>query len=127
MSSQPVCHFNKFGFCRFGKHCFRYHEDKVCENVGCKVIDCDLRHPRKCRFYQDYHYCKFGSYCKFLHKENEDQAIEAIKNQLKCIMKELKEKEKEIKILCEKNEIIEKDVEFLKNENEILKERLNVN
>ena len=38
-----------------------------------------------------------------------------------------KNKSKEIKILCEKNEIIEKEVEFLKNENEILKESLNVN
>ena len=90
------------------------------------------------------HYCKFGSYCKFLHKENEDKAIEAIENQLKDVKKELEEKEKaineltenilqmeenkrnEIKLLWDKNEINEKDLQFLKAENENLKERLDV-
>ena len=63
-------------------------------NVGCKVIECAQRNPRKCKFYLDY--CKFGNYCKFLHKENEDKAIEAIENQLKAVKKELEEKEKGI-------------------------------
>ena len=116
----------------------------MCENVHCKVVDCALRHPRKCKFCLDYHYCKFGDYCKFLQQENEDKAIEAIENQLKDVKKELEEKEKaineltenilqieennrnEIKMLWDKNEINEKDLQFLKAENENLKERLDV-
>ena len=127
-----VCHFNKFVFCKFGKQCFRKHEDIICENVRCKVLDCSLRHPKKCRFFLDYHYCKFGNFCKFLHEANGDEkAIETIEKQLKDVKKELDGKEKEIKLLSEtlremqknfsnaieniveKNEIIEKDVQYL--------------
>ena len=100
--SMSVCHFNKFGFCKFGKHCFRQHQDKLCENVRCKVLDCSLRHPRKCRFFQNFHYCKFGNYCKFQHKENNvEKDIEAIEKQLKDVKEELQKREKEIKLLDE--------------------------
>jgi hypothetical protein len=140
-----VCHFIKFGFCKYGKECFRKHEDKVCENGRCKVVECSLRHPRNYRFYLDYHYCKFGIYCKFLHKETKDEkVIEAIEKQLKGVKEKLDEKEKEIKLLTEnicemeknlsgkieslvkKDEIIQKDVGYLKAENETLKERIKV-
>ena len=140
-----VCHFNKFGFCKFGKQCFRKHEDTICENVPCNVLDCSLRHPKKCMFFLDYHYCKFGNFCKFLHEANKNEkAIEAIEKQLKDVKKELDRKGKDIKLLSEtlckmkmnlsieivkiveKNEIIEKDVQYLKVENENLKAQLNL-
>ena len=56
----------------------------MCENVGCKVVDCALENINS------------WNYCKFLHKENKDKAIEAIENQLKAVKKELEEKEKGI-------------------------------
>ena len=112
----------------------------MCENESCKVLDCSLRHPKKCRFFQDYHYCKFGNFCKFLHKAiDDDKDIEQIQKQLKYVKKELEKKEKEIRKLdenfleiennlkkeirniLEKNETIDKDVTYLKIENENLK------
>ena len=107
------------------------------------MLDCSLRHPKKCRFFLDYHYCKYGNFCKFLHEANKDEkAIEAIEKQLKDVQKELDRKGKDIKLLSEtlckmkmnlsieiekivaKNEIIEKDVQYLKVENENLKAQL---
>ena len=140
MSSQAFCKFNKFGFCKFGKQCFRKHFDEICENVRCKVTDCSLRHPRRCRFFVDYQYCKFGTYCKFLHKANDDdKSIDAIEKQLKDVKLVLNKKEQEIILLnqniremksniknemkqvLEKNDILEKDVKYLKVENEKMK------
>ena len=141
MPNQTVCHYNKFGFCKFGKDCFRYHENKVCENDSCQVLECNLRHPRKCHWYSDFKYCKFGSYCKFSHKPNvEGKAIENIEKELKNIENQINEKEKEIikineiikkmeksrsdiDILSHKDEAIREEVKFLKEENKSIKSR----
>ena len=74
----------------------------MCDNPSCKVKDCHLRHPKKCKFYGEYNYCKFGNYCKFVHEANEDQQeIKEIKEKLKEVEKELLEKENKIKIIDE--------------------------
>ena len=142
MSQQTICHFNKFGFCKYGKQCFRYHESKVCENADCEVLQCSLRHPKRCRFYAEYHYCKFGEYCKFSHERVEDRKIKLIKKELDEVKKHLSEKEMEIKKIDEeirktemrkeekirmlllKNEVIEKELRDVKIENKMIKENI---
>ena len=100
MSQQTICHFNKFGFCKFGKQCSKYHEDKVCENKNCDVLKCSSRHPRKCRFFAEYFYCKFGVYCKFSHKRSDDgKAIELLENQIENFKKEIEIKDTEIQMV----------------------------
>ena len=138
MSQPSVCHFNKFGFCKFGKQCFRYHETKVCENVDCEVLKCSLRHPRRCKFYSEYYYCKFGSYCKFSHERVEDKAIKLIKKELEEVKKHLDMKEMEIKKIDDeirraemrKEEdiriIVEKELREVKKENDMIKEDIGV-
>ena len=124
------------------KSCFRYHEDRICENDSCQVLECDLRHPRKCHWFLDFYYCKFGSFCKFSHKTNkEGKAIEEIEKELNLIKIEIDEKEKEIKkfnemikgmeektrdeidIIRHKNEAIEKEMKDLKAKNETIESR----
>ena len=143
MSKSRLCHFNKFGFCKYGKQCFRYHEAKVCENVSCKVLECSLRHPQKCRFYSEYSYCKFGSYCKFSHKkEVTSRGIKLIEKEVDEVKKQLKEKDIEIKkiedeirtiekkkeadlkIIILKNEALEKELKDVRQENKIIKENI---
>ena len=46
------------------------HVDEVCQNHECEVKNCNLRHPRICKYFRDYRRCKFGEYCSFRHEEN---------------------------------------------------------
>ena len=121
-----ICRYNKFGYCKFGNHCFRKHENLICENAHCNLVECPLRHPRKCKFFLEFHYCKFGVYCKFSHEkiENTSKQIDELKQELKILKQEIQEK---VKIINEKDSeikaMIEKHVfEIRKVESEDLKE-----
>ena len=100
MSQETVCKFNKFGFCKFGNYCFRNHEKRVCENGECQVHGCPLRHPRKCKFFTEFSYCKFGSYCKFSHQTSRtietSRVIEDLKEEISLLKNKIKEEEKDI-------------------------------
>ena len=72
MNSTPEktsqCYYHNKGFCKNGNMClYRHHED-ICEINECSELNCDKRHPRNCKYFEKYKYCKFGSYCKFRHK-----------------------------------------------------------
>ena len=73
MSAVIVCKFYKFGFCKFGDRCRYHHENTVCADDDCTIHHCSYRHPRACRFYQEYGRCKFGIYCQFSHNKLIDQ------------------------------------------------------
>ena len=126
--SQAVCRFNKFGYCKYGKYCFRKHENRICENAQCNVQECPLRHPRKCVYFLKYKYCKFGLYCKFSHDKIVDtetlKQIKDLEDKLKSLKKEINDKEVLIK---EKDEDIKAlkeiyEFEMKKQESESLKE-----
>ena len=101
MNGKEVCRYNQSGYCKFKKHCFRKHIDTLCENDRCSNSDCKLRHPRNCRYYFRYKYCKFGQYCKFSHKEEKneqsDKEIDILKFEMENIKREIIEKDKMIK------------------------------
>ena len=109
MVSENVCRFNKFGFCKFQNKCFKKHVNVICENVRCFKPDCQLRHPKKCRYYSMYSYCKFGEYCKFGHgdirESDTDKEIEKLKFEIETLKKVIEAKDNQIK---------EKDYEILK-------------
>lgn len=129
MTGENVCKFNKFGFCKFGKYCFRPHENKCCENGACQVEGCPLRHPRKCRFFMEFEYCKFGTYCRFSHdnigNKKALKEIDELRRNLKAVQSSIKEKEDVIRGKNEEIEIIksnlEKRVSELEMKNELLK------
>ena len=143
MSEKNVCYYNKFGFCKHGKHCFRYHENKNCENVNCEVLECTLRHPKKCLFFSQFHYCKFGVYCRYSHeKSKEIESIEVIEKELNSVKEQIKQKNFEIEMLNEEikkveektksemliiiennNKVIENEMKVLKEENKIIRSR----
>ena len=115
-----VCRYNKFGYCKFGNRCFKKHENTTCENIGCSVSDCPLRHPRKCRYFSEYHYCKFGTFCKFSHKIEESGdtkkqiktlqiEIQKLKDKIKLMEVEIDSKSKEIKKMEEAFELEKKE------------------
>ena len=88
--------------------------------MRCFGSDCQQRHPRKCRYFSKYNYCKFGEYCKFKHDENINNnnerdianlksEIEALKKVIKAKEAEIKEKNLEIKQCFEDNDIKRKE------------------
>ena len=42
----------------------------------------DKRHPRRCSWFQEYGRCKFTSFCKFKHEneQNQDEIVNGIKS-----------------------------------------------
>ena len=86
MSTENICQFNKFGFCKFKNNCFRKHENRKCDNEYCEIRECPLRHPSKCRYFVEFNNCKFGTLCKFGHdtieKGKVDKEIETLQMQL---------------------------------------------
>ena len=97
MATQPVCLFNKFGHCKFQKKCRKMHIIEVCGILDCEVRNCKLRHPKVYSFYRDYSYCKFSEFCSFSHNIG-NHSNDALEKEIKDIQKELKllkEKENE--------------------------------
>ena len=120
MVPERVCRFNQFGFCKFKNNCFKKHVDITCENEKCFKSDCELRHPKKCRYFSEYSYCKFGEYCRFGHekvkKSNIDKEIEKLRCEIETSKKvieakdsEIKEKDFEIRKLLEDVKIKDKE------------------
>ena len=108
MTQETVCLFNKFGHCKFSTRCRQFHLNEICENELCENQNCLKRHPRVCRFYNQYQRCKFGEFCSFLHqtKTTSDKIVEKdfeeVKSKLFIMENVISEQENEIKILGQK-------------------------
>ena len=86
--NQSICQFFRHGFCRYKDNCRKQHVVEVCEHEHCQDPYCIKRHPRICRYYRDWNYCKFGSYCYYKHtswKSGFDELNTQIANLLKVI------------------------------------------
>lgn len=68
MSSQKICNYHKFGFCRLRTHCPNIHPKDVCENDTCDVQEYDKRHPVPCRLLAQGE-CRFKQGCMFSHRK----------------------------------------------------------
>ena len=102
MATQNVCKFFKFGFCKHREFCRRKHVKELCDKNECYIYMCTFRHPKVCKFYRDYRYCKFDP-CMFLHVEKEnDPQIEKLKKENERILKEIENHELNIKELNKK-------------------------
>ena len=66
MAAENVCRYNKFGYCKFGEVCRKFHNDELCEDTSCDPLMCQKRHPRECKYYRNFKICKFNP-CKFSH------------------------------------------------------------
>ena len=88
--SENVCKFNKNGYCKFKETCRKRHINDICRVTSCVKDLCVNRHPKECKYFITYNYCKFGEYCAFEHKkrmennsiENALQEIEILKNEI---------------------------------------------
>ena len=69
MEASNLCAYNKFGFCKHGKHCKKVHVDLLCEIENCEISTCEKRHPKICKFFAQYGRCKFLDYCRYKHEK----------------------------------------------------------
>ena len=67
MGDKNGCRHHKFGYCKFKNKCKSRHVKQICENLSCEIQNCDLRHPKTCKFYSEYGRCKFGEWCAYKH------------------------------------------------------------
>ena len=81
MTKAEVCYKFKFGFCKFKERCIYRHVTLVCDDYRCDVSKCEKRHPKICKFYRDYKWCKFTVGCLYKH-ENQYEIFEKIEKKL---------------------------------------------
>ena len=93
-----VCRHNKYGHCRYKDVCRNLHVNEMCQDVNCETVKCKKRHPRKCKFFQEYKRCKFGEFCSFDHTlaNLNDYTIEELKKELENVKIKVDALEKQI-------------------------------
>ena len=123
MATQPICRYNKFGYCKFKDTCRKNHINTLCENSSCDVQICTLRHPKECKHYRNHGRCKFGEWCRFSHIEKEDE-LKNLRLENDTINKKLADLEKNV---FEKERVFNQnddEVKNLKLENETVNQKL---
>ena len=127
MADLLICKYNKFGYCKFGEKCRKQHNKEVCLEQSCGISQCNLRHPKVCKYYRNYGRCKFFPFA-FKH-EDPGQNSEIVDKEIKTLNDKLLALEKAI--ICKNEEIEELTTKILsienksfENRNEIIDEKL---
>ena len=65
------CRYFNRGFCKYKTKCRFFHPRENCpeymKTYKCEVKDCQLRHPKQCKWLSTDAGCKRGSECSYLH------------------------------------------------------------
>ena len=108
---REVCLFDKFSFCKNGVNCARVHLKEVCQERECDYRKCNKRHPRPCRSYRINGFCRFGTSCKYSHRQSKEiedqnkeidkqnQNIESLRETTSQLSKQVADQNEEIKDL----------------------------
>ena len=121
MATHNVCKFFKYGFCKHGNFCQKYHEKRICENQACDISMCFLRHPKICRFFKEYKRCKFNP-CAYKH-EDIDNIVKTLKEENKAISEKMENLSKDIELLNEKERESKGIIEKLRNFDSMMKNK----
>ena len=103
-----VCSYYKFGHCKFGILCRKRHIETQCESVDCSLDMCEKRHPKLCKYFQNYGRCKFMP-CSYKHVEVskiEESRIEDLEEKVRVKDDEIKALKKDVLLLSEKLQMV---------------------
>ena len=65
-----ICKDHQTGYCKHKKQCNRKHINEICSRIkDCNEINCIKRHPKTCKYFTIYKYCKFDN-CAYLHEHS---------------------------------------------------------
>ena len=127
-----VCHFQKFGYCKFQERCKRKHFTQVCDSLSrCKDKDkCQKRHPKNCKRFASETGCRHKEGCAYSHNVpnqfDEDNEVNEKVSRLEKMVDELtkkvfnqetekvKELDKIVKVLVRKVLSLESDITEMK-------------
>ena len=113
MSAEVICLYYKYGHCKFSSTCRHRHEKDICESKDCEIETCKKRHPKSCRFFEQFQRCKFGEFCSFAHRIKDDEKgdYKSVNERLSLLENKLIEKDCEIENLKQKVSKVEKNQE----------------
>ena len=97
MAAYEICTHYKYGYCRYLEKCRKRHVKEKCNNSACDIASCTSRHPKICRYWRDYGFCKFGEYCYYSHNDLNAQIVSSI--DFENIQKKLSDLEQQIREL----------------------------
>ena len=129
MTMEKVCLFNMYGFCKFRETCHKTHFKEICEDESCETSNCFKRHPVKCKYFEIYNRCKFGSFCLFSHKTTDVKSldeVEELKVRNATLEKHVDKLENEIKVCNARLENLEEKIRHLENKVESVSETMRV-
>ena len=115
---ETVCNYHKYGHCKFGETCRKFHPKELCKNDDCEIQECMNRHPKSCKYFDEYRRCKFGDFCSFSHK-NESSGrgdLADLKARLDVLEKKIEDKDCEIASLNDKVNKMQENNESLQIE-----------
>ena len=133
MTAETICIHHKYGHCKFSFTCRHHHVKDICFEKLCEITNCNRRHPKPCKYFDQYQRCKFGEFCSFSHeiRTHESDDITNMKEKLSKFENDISERDLEIDILKEKlrnvEEKLDKTLESIKTVIDIVvKEALDV-
>ena len=92
-----ICHYAKFGYCKYKEDCKRKHLKEECEKIiSCNNIKtCMKRHPKPCKKYASGE-CKFKSDCAYKHVEpTENKEQIKLEEKVKQLEKDVHQEKKQ--------------------------------
>ena len=96
-----ICHHNQYGHCKFGSKCDKFHTIATCDHFPCLDSECNMRHPRLCKYFSAYGRCMFADKCSFLHSftSGHHHTASTASNGVQEIMQAVAEMREEVKAL----------------------------
>ena len=86
-----VCQHNQSGYCKHGMLCFKRHENKICpKNKKCEDKVCEMRHPKRCKFFDMNNKCRFEN-CAYSHSKDENvEKVDQLETKCSALEAEIK-------------------------------------
>ena len=96
-----ICQHNQYGHCKFGSKCDKFHTIATCDHFPCLDSECNMRHPRLCKYFSAYGRCMFADKCSFLHSftSGHHHTASTASNGVQEIMQAVAEMREEVKAL----------------------------
>ena len=68
-----VCKDNQSGYCKHGTFCCKRHKNTICpQNKKCDDSCCEMRHLKRCKFFDMNNRCKFEN-CAYAHTKDDNK------------------------------------------------------
>ena len=128
MAAQSLCLFNKFGYCKFSERCRRHHDNEICKSKHCNISECRKRHPKLCKYFENYRRCKFNP-CAYRHEQEsskiydevDEEKFKEINDKISVMENEINQKNGQIEELVSKISSLESEI----HEIDTIKEKIN--